>query len=102
MAEHYPEEQFFLNKTVKEIAENIAPCGFICSMCYNTISRACPGCQNEDEICPIRVCCANHNIRGCWKCPNFPAVNAFFGACAFAHFCNVRGMKAKRRSPVIC
>lgn len=84
MNTHYPEEQFFMQKTAEEIAESIAPCGFICGMCYDTVSRNCPGCQNEDEVCPIRVCCANRSIRGCWECADFPCCE-----------CNFRGVRIR-------
>lgn len=84
MPAQYPEETFFLNKTPEEVAESIAPCGFVCGMCYDTVSRSCPGCQNEDEICPIRECCAGRGIRGCWDCPDFPCCE-----------CNFRGVRIR-------
>lgn len=79
-----PEESFFLEKTEQEIAESIAPCGFICGMCYNTVSCDCPGCQNEDEVCPIRHCCGKRKIRGCWECAEFPCCE-----------CNFRGVRIR-------
>lgn len=84
MAFHYPQEEFFLNTTAEEIAESIAPCGFVCGMCYNTVSDSCPGCQNEDEACPIRACCAARGIRGCMCCPDFPCCE-----------CNFRGVRLR-------
>lgn len=76
--EIYKEEEFFLDKTVKEIAESIAPCGYICGMCYGTVSLSCLGCRGEDAVCPIRICCSSHNIRGCWECPDFPCCECKF------------------------
>lgn len=78
MMRHYPQEEFFLEKTEQEIADSIAPCGFVCGMCYDMVSRNCPGCQNEDEICPIRECCKSHRVRGCWDCPDFPCCECNF------------------------
>ncbi len=81
---HYPEEEFFMEKAAEEIAESIAPCGFICGMCYDMVSRSCPGCQKEDEICPVRLCCEKHAVRGCWACPDFPCCE-----------CNFRGVRIR-------
>ncbi len=47
-------------------------------MCYDTISRTCKGCQNQDEPCPIRLCCKSRNIRGCWECDIFPCCECEF------------------------
>jgi hypothetical protein len=74
----YKEEQFILDKTVEQIASCIAPCGYICGMCYATENGYCRGCLGEDEICPIRVCCKAHDIRGCWECPAFPCCECKF------------------------
>ena len=80
----YAEEKIFSGKTEREIADSIAPCGFVCGMCYDTVSRSCPGCQNEEEVCPIRICCSNHKIRGCWDCSEFPCCE-----------CNFRGVRIR-------
>ena len=78
MPNQYQEEQFFMEKTPNEIADSIAPCGYVCGMCYDTVSRPCPGCQNEYEKCPIRICCTNRKIRGCWDCSDFPCCECNF------------------------
>ncbi len=75
---YYPEEAFFQRKTAEEIADNIAPCGYVCGMCYDNVSRECKGCQNQDEPCPIRLCCKSRNIRGCWECSIFPCCECDF------------------------
>ncbi|MBU2699477.1 hypothetical protein Ga0466249_000556 [Sporomusaceae bacterium BoRhaA] len=84
MVSNFPEEQFFMEKTAEEIANSIAPCGFVCGMCYDTVRCSCPGCQDENEICPIRQCCIERKIRGCWNCREFPCCE-----------CNFRGVRIR-------
>lgn len=71
-------------KTVKEIADNIAPCGFICGLCIKFINGRCKGCGTNNEVCPILDCCRERAIRGCWECGDFPCCE-----------CNFRGVRIR-------
>lgn len=84
MKVHDPQQEFFLERTAEELAESIAPCGFVCGICYNTVSRGCPGCRRENEACPIRACCAARGLTGCWECADFPCCE-----------CNFRGVRIR-------
>lgn len=68
-----------MEKTVREIAENIAPCGCICALCRED----CKGCNfSEDSELPCncyqRQCCRSKGIAGCWECADFPCDKGMF------------------------
>lgn len=71
-------------KTVKEVAESIAPCGLICALCIKSIKEQCKGCGTNGEVCSILECCKNRAIRGCWECNDFPCCE-----------CNFRGIRIR-------
>lgn len=58
--------------TINEIANSIAPCGFICALCVKARQDGCRGCGTNGEICPILDCCKRRGIKGCWACADFP------------------------------
>ena len=57
---------------INEIAERIAPCGFICAFCIKSEKDGCMGCGTNGEVCPILDCCKTRGITGCWECSDFP------------------------------
>jgi hypothetical protein len=58
-------------------ASSIGYCGYACHVCPGR----CP-CKtspdNGDPHCPIRACCREHGLAGCWDCDDFPCGRGAF------------------------
>lgn len=73
-------ERHAFQKRKNELAQTIAPCGLICGICGE--APACAGCRSggcsRAAECYQRKCCAEKNIKGCWKCGDFPCGKDMF------------------------
>lgn len=52
-------------------------CGILCNDCKYKEEMNCKGCINIikpfwGEVCPIKSCCENQNLKYCGQCTNFP------------------------------
>jgi hypothetical protein len=56
----------------------IGYCGYACIVCPGGCAcKASP--DNGDPSCPIRICCQERGLQGCWDCDEFPCDRGAFG-----------------------
>jgi hypothetical protein len=74
-------ERRAFQKRKDELARTIAPCGLICGLCGEAPN--CKGCRDDGGCaraaeCFQRKCCSDKEIKGCWKCADFPCGKDMF------------------------
>ena len=67
-----------------EIVQSVAHCGLVCALCPGAApdKGGCPGCRRGggDADCPLRQCCVERELLGCWECDEFPCDKGMFGS----------------------
>jgi hypothetical protein len=73
-------ERHDFQKRKNKLAQTIAPCGLICGLCGE--APDCKGCREDGCAravdCYQRKCCVEKDIKGCWKCTDFPCSKGMF------------------------
>jgi hypothetical protein len=54
-----------------EVAKTVAYCGLVCGLCPPPHKCDCRS-RPARKDCPIRACCIEKKLDGCWQCPDFP------------------------------
>lgn len=62
--------------TIKEIENNIAVCGLVCTFC--SCKSNCSGCRSKDEDCSIKKCSSEKGLDYCFLCEEFPCDEGMF------------------------